>query len=206
MLLVFIGTGAVVMGNADPLTIGLAFGLTVTMMAYAVGGISGGHFNPAVTLAMLINKRIDVKNAIQYMASQFIGAVVGSGLVFLFVNDLGLDTNSMGQNDLTIISPLMAILFEAILTFIFIFVILMVTSKKFNSGIIIPVVIGLTLAVLIVVALNVTGGSFNPARSFGPAIFAGGTALTNYWVFLVGPMIGGAAAAVFAKCLGSEDK
>lgn len=205
MLLVFIGTGAVVMGNIDPLTIALAFGLTVTVMAYAVGGISGGHFNPAVTLAMLMNKRIDVKGAIQYVLSQFLGAIVGSSLIFLFVNHLGLDKGSMGQNDLAVISPMMGLLFEAIITFIFVFIILMVTSKSFNVGNLAPIVIGLALSILIVVALSVTGGSLNPARSFGPAIFAGGTALSNFWVFLVGPLVGAAIAAVFAKFLGSED-
>lgn len=176
------------------------------MMAYAVGGISGGHFNPAVTLAMLINKRIDLKNAGLYVVAQFLGAVVGSLILFIFVTHLGFDKGSMGQNDLTHISPMMGVIFEAILTFIFIFVILMVTSKQFDAGNVAPVVIGLTLAMLIIVALNVTGGSLNPARSFGPAISVGGTALSNYWVFLVGPLVGGALAAACAKFLGSESK
>lgn len=206
MLLVLVGTGTVVVGNQDPLTIALSFGLTVMMMAYAVGGISGGHFNPAVTLAMVINKRISIKDALQYVLSQFLGAVIGSSIIYLFVKDMGLEKGMMGQNDLGSLSAMSGILIEIIVTFIFVFVILMITSNKYNVGNIAPVVIGLTLTMLIVLTLNTTGGSLNPARSLGPAIYAHGTALSNYWVFLIGPLVGAAIAAVFANYLDSEEK
>lgn len=205
-LLVLIGTGAVVSGELSPLTIGLAFGLTVMMMAFAVGGISGGHFNPAVTLAMVLNKRIDIPLAIKYVGAQFLGALGGSTLVALLVKSASLDKGSLGQNDLTNISPMLGLAIEMVITFIFVFVILMVTSKQSSAASMAPIVIGLTLAILVVVALGWTGGSLNPVRSFGPALYVGGTALSNYWVFLVGPLLGATGASFAAKYLGSEEK
>ena len=173
-VLVFLGTGTVAIANTGEtaigyLGIGLAFGLAVTIMACAVGGVSGGHFNPVVSLAMMINKRLD------------------------------------GQTDFPNITAGEAFLFEAIITFLFVFVILMVTSEKYGNAALAPVAIGLALAFLIIVALNLTGGSLNPARSFGPAVFAGGTALSHYWVYLLAPLVGAAIAAVAAKLMGSEE-
>lgn len=205
-MLVFVGTGTVVVGQADPLTIGLAFGLTITAMDYAVGhgGMSDGHFNPAVTIAMAINERVDVKNGLFYILSQFLGATCASACIGVIGKALKVPAGSYGQTDFPNINAGMAFAFEALISFLFIFVILMVTSKKYGSKTMGSVSIGITLSFLIIVALNLTGGSLNPARSFGPAIFAGGTALSHYWVYLCAPVVGGVLAAFIARFMGSE--
>lgn len=205
-MLVFLGTGAVVIAKADTLTIGLAFGLTVTVMAYAFGGVSGGHFNPAVSIAMMINKRLDAKDGIFYIVAQFLGAIVASGLLSVLINALDLSRTGFGQTDFPKIGAGVAFLVEVIVTFSFILVILMTTSDRFGSSQMAPLAIGITLSLLIIVALNLTGGSLNPARSFGPAIFAGGSALTHYWVYLAAPIVGAILAAFTGRLLGSEER
>lgn len=205
-MLVFIGTGTVVLAQVDPLTIGLAFGLTVTLMAYAVGKISGGHFNPAVTIAMVINDRLPIKDGLFYILFQFIGATVASAFLSVLIQGNKLPKESFGQTDFTTVGAGLALTIEAVITFLFIFVILMVTSKKFGNATMAPLAIGLTLSVLIITALNLTGGSLNPARSFGPALFAGGTALSHYWVYVVGPFIGAILAAFAGRFMGSEEE
>ncbi|MHC5247675.1 MIP/aquaporin family protein [Enterococcus sp. LJL90] len=204
-MLVFLGTGTVVIAQGDTLAIGLSFGLAITIMAYAVGGVSGGNFNPAVSMAMMINKRLSVKDGLIYIVAQALGAIAASGVLSIFISALGLDSGQYGQNDFSKISAGMAFLVEVIITFLFIFVILMVTSKQFGNAQMAPIAIGLVLAFLIIVALNLTGGSLNPARSLGPALFAGGTALSHYWVFLLAPLVGGALAAFAGKAMGSEE-
>ncbi|MCH1722499.1 MIP/aquaporin family protein [Lactococcus formosensis] len=209
-VLVFLGTGTVAIANTGEtaigyLGIGLAFGLAVTIMACAVGGVSGGHFNPAVSLAMMINKRLAIKDGIAYVISQFVGALAASAVLSIFIKALNLPKDGFGQTDFPNITAGEAFLFEAIITFLFVFVILMVTSEKYGNAVLAPVAIGLALAFLIIVALNLTGGSLNPARSFGPAVFAGGTALSHYWVYLLAPLVGAAIAAVTAKFMGSEE-
>lgn len=205
-MLVFVGTATVVVGQADPLTIGLAFGLTVTAMDYAVGhgGLSDGHFNPAVTIAMAINDRVAIKDGLFYILAQFIGATAASACVGAMANALKLPAGSYGQTDFPNINAGMAFAVEALITFLFIFVILMVTSKKYGSKTMGSVSIGITLSFLIIIALNLTGGSLNPARSFGPAIFAGGSALSHYWVYLCAPIVGAVLAAFIGKFMGSE--
>lgn len=210
-VLVFLGTGTVAIANSGEtaigyLGIGLAFGMAVMVMACAVGGVSGGNFNPAVSLAMMMNKRLEVKDGIFYIIAQFIGAIAASGILSIFIKALDLPRDGFGQTDFPNITAGQAFLFEAIITFLFVFVILMVTSSKFGNQALAPIAIGTVLAFLIIVALNVTGGSLNPARSFGPAIFAGGSALSNYWVYLLAPLVGSAVAAVAAKFMGSEEK
>ena len=205
-----LGTGTVAIANTGEtaigyLGIGLAFGLAVTIMACAVGGVSGGHFNPAVSLAMMINKRLAIKDGIAYVISQFVGALAASAVLSIFIKALNLPKDGFGQTDFPNITAGEAFLFEAIITFLFVFVILMVTSEKYGNAVLAPVAIGLALAFLIIVALNLTGGSLNPARSFGPAVFAGGTALSHYWVYLLAPLVGAAIAAVTAKFMGSEE-
>lgn len=204
-MLVFLGTGTVVIAQGDTLAIGLSFGLAITIMAYAVGGVSGGNFNPAVSTAMMINKRLSVKDGLIYIVAQALGAIAASGVLSIFISALGLDSGQYGQNDFSKITAGMAFLVEVIITFLFIFVILMVTSKQFGNAQMAPIAIGLVLAFLIIVALNLTGGSLNPARSLGPALFAGGTALSHYWVFLLAPLVGGALAAFAGKAMGSEE-
>ncbi|KRK37237.1 glycerol uptake facilitator related permease [Levilactobacillus parabrevis ATCC 53295] len=204
-MLVFLGTGAVTVAAGSTLTIGLAFGLAITVSAYAFGGISGGHFNPAVTTAMLINRRISGRDAIWYIVAQVLGATAASAIMKLFVGGLGLATNQLGQTDFPKISTGLAFLVEALVTFLFLLVILNVTSDRHGNGDFAGLTIGVTLAFLIIVALNLTGGSLNPARSFGPAVFAGGSALSHLWLYIVAPEVGAILAAFVGRMMGSED-
>ncbi|GEP19403.1 MIP/aquaporin family protein [Pediococcus argentinicus] len=204
-VLVFVGTATVTIAKGDVLAIGLAFGLAVTIMAYSVGAISGGHFNPAVTLGMFINKRISATDAIYYVISQFVGAILASATVKFLLGAMGASTANLGQTDFPKISAGAAFFVETLITFLFVLVILLVTSKKFGNSNFAGLIIGLTLGFMIIVALNLTGGSLNPARSFGPDILVGGTALAHYWVYLIAPLVGSAIAAYVAKYLGSEE-
>lgn len=204
-MLVFLGTATVVIAKGDVLAIGLAFGLAITVSAYAFGGISGGHFNPAVTTAMLINRRIDAADAIGYIIAQIIGAIVASAAVKSFVSALGLSATSLGQTDFPKIGSGMAFFVEALVTFLFLMVILNVTSNDHGNADFAGLTIGVTLAFLIIVALNLTGGSLNPARSIGPAIFAGGSALSHLWVYILAPEVGAILAAFCARVMGPED-
>lgn len=204
-MLVFLGTGAVVIAKGDTLAIGLAFGLAIMIMAYSFGGVSGGNFNPAVSTAMLINGRLNFKDFIGYVISQFAGAIAASAVVKGLVSSLNLPTNQLGQNDFPNISSMTAFMVEVLITFFFVIIILMVTSNKFGNPTMAPLTIGFTLAFLIIVALNLTGGSLNPARSFGPALLAGGTALSHFWVYLIAPVVGAVIAAFVAKMFGSEE-
>ncbi|WP_214463932.1 MIP/aquaporin family protein [Levilactobacillus brevis] len=204
-MLVFLGTGAVTVAAGNTLTIGLAFGLAITVSAYAFGGISGGHFNPAVTTAMLMNRRINGRDALGYVIAQVLGATVASAFMKLFVSGLGLATNQLGQTDFPKISTGLAFLVEVLVTFLFLLVILNVTSDRHGNGDFAGLTIGITLAFLIIVALNLTGGSLNPARSFGPAIFAGGSALSHLWLYILAPEVGAILAALVARVMGSEE-
>ncbi|MFC4772284.1 MIP/aquaporin family protein [Enterococcus hermanniensis] len=205
-MLVFLGTGTVVVAKGGTLTIGLAFGLAITIMAYAVGGISGGNFNPGVTVAMMINKRLEVKDGIFYIIAQSLGSIVASAILYVYIHALKLPSDGFGQNDFSVISTAQAFGVELLATFLFVFIILMVTSVKYGNAMMAPLAIGLALAFLIIVTLNLTGGSLNAARSLGPALFAGGTALSHYWVYLIAPTLGAAIAAFVAKFMGSEEK
>ncbi|KRL58585.1 MIP/aquaporin family protein [Latilactobacillus fuchuensis] len=204
-MLVFVGTGAVVIAKGDTLTIALAFGLTVTVMAYAFGAISGGHFNPAVSIAMMINQRLSVKDGIAYIVAQFIGSALASGLMAILINALSLSKTGFGQTDFPKIGGGVAFLVETVVTFAFILVILMVTSNRYGNSQMAPLAIGVTLSLLIIVALNLTGASLNPARSFGPAVFAGGAALTHYWLYVAAPVVGAILAALAGQLFGSEE-
>lgn len=204
-MLVFLGTATVVIAKGGVLAIGLAFGLAITVSAYAFGGISGGHFNPAVTTAMLINRRIGLKDAFWYIVAQILGAIAASAVVLSFVTALGLKTTALGQTDFPSISAGMASLVEGLVTFLFLVIILNVTSDDHGNSDFAGIVIGVTLAFLIIVALNLTGGSLNPARSIGPAIFAGGSALHHLWVYIVAPEVGAILAAFCSRILGSEN-
>ncbi|MCW0926787.1 MULTISPECIES: MIP/aquaporin family protein [Weissella] len=219
LMLVAMGTGVVVFVGTQtgPLPVALAFGLAVVAGAYAFGSISGGHFNPAVSFAAAINGRISWMDFLGYVVSQIIGAFAGSAVVLGFMKAFGAPAATIkqvgfGQTNFTSpISFLSASLIEAFLTFVFVLVILMVTAKK-NAAIssVAPLVIGLTLAALIMLGLQATGGSLNPARSLAPAaflaIFGSSAAITNIGAYIVGPLVGAALAAVVAKFgLGSEE-
>jgi len=169
----------------------LAFGLVIVAMAYSIGNVSGCHINPAVSIAMLISKKMSVVDFIGYVVAQFAGATAGAATLMAIVGkDHGLGQNGLFNGDVAI-----SFLVEVILTFVFVIAILGVTSKVEN-GKVAGIVIGLTLTLVHIFGIHFTGTSVNPARSFGPALFMGGDALANVWVFLLAPLVGGALAAL----------
>lgn len=193
-------------GGAGHLMTALAFGLVIVAMAYSIGNISGCHINPAVSIAMLISKKMSVKDFCGYVIAQFLGATAGAGLLYALVRDnTKLGANGLyGANIWTdqAGSVWLTIAIEAVLTFIFVLAILGVTSKESNSSVA-GLVIGGALVLVHLIGIPFTGTSVNPARTFGPALFAG--TMSTYWVFLVAPMIGGALAAVVYRFLSKED-
>ena len=212
--LVLFGCGAAVIAGtsvAGPSGIGLlgisiAFGFAVVAMAYAIGGISGCHINPAVTIGVLVAGKIDFKDAIGYIIAQCIGAVLGAGVLYLLqtgksgftMGEWALGSNGWGEGYLGNYSTLSAFVVEMVMTFLFIFVILATTSKFGNSAMA-GLAIGVTLMLIHLVAIPVTGTSVNPARSLGPAIFAGGKAISQLWLFFVAPIAGAVFAALVWK-------
>ena len=207
LVLVLFGCGTAAIGGAADLIsnvgVALAFGLAIVAMAYAIGGVSGCHVNPAVSLAMLINKKISIKDFCFYVIAQILGAFAGIGLLLVIKHNAGLDTSVLGANGYGELSGINvgiggAITTEIILTFVFVLAILGVTSdKKYDS--IAGLVIGLTLTFVHILGIPVTGTSVNPARSLAPAVLVGGQALSQVWVFIVAPLVGAALAAYFFK-------
>jgi aquaporin Z len=188
------------------LLISLAFGLALTALVYVFGGVSGCHVNPAVSLAMLIDGRLSVVDFLGYIASQFLGGIAGAGLltyIFSFLKAMT-DTAMLGQNGFgqgfnTIgIAMPVAIVIEVILTMVFVLTVLSVTKKKENAAVS-GLVIGLALALVHIFGVPFTGTSVNPARSFGPAMLAGGNALQQVWVFLAAPLAGAVLAALIYR-------
>lgn len=198
-ILVFVGTGTVVFGNGTEglghLGIALAFGLSIVAAAYSIGTISGAHLNPAVSVAMFVNKRMDAQELVNYIVAQVIGAIIASIAIFL----AGGTDRGLGSNAYTEVSTAGAFIFELITSFIL--VIVTVTSATKGYGKIAGLVIGLTLTAMILVGLNITGLSVNPARSLTSALFVGGEALAQLWVFIVTPIVGGILAALVGKSL-----
>ncbi len=178
----------------------LAFGLTLVALAYALGPVSGCHINPAVTLAVLLSKGMKLPEAVGYWVAQVAGGLVGAGVLALLTSRFGgvadqtgaLGANGYGES----VTAGGAFLVEVLLTFAFVAVILLVSGKEAAPGVA-GLAIGLALAAVHLVAIPLTGTSVNPARSLGPALFAGGEALSEVWVFLLAPLLG-AALAVFA--------
>lgn len=220
-VLVLVGCASVVIGGYGGLfpmgilPVGLAFGLAVTAMAYTIGPISGCHINPAVTVAALVAGRMPANEAIGYIVSQFIGGIVGAVILYVIVlghpggYDIaaaGFAQNGWGAGYLGQYSTLSAVITELVATFLFTLVILGVTQTKAGTGMIAGLIIGLTLLILHLAFVPITGLSVNPARSLGPAIFAGGHALAQVWLFIIVPPIGGAIAGwVFkAKILSAD--
>ena len=197
------GTAAVVGCSAENgtgyLLTALAFGLVIVAMAYSIGNISGCHINPAVSIAMLVSGKLSVKDFIGYLIAQFAGATAGAAVLMAFVGkESGLGANALYEGNIAL-----SILIEIFLTFVFVIAILGVTSKIENSAVS-GIVIGLTLTLVHILGISFTGTSVNPARSFGPALFVGGDALANVWVFLVAPLVGGVLAALVYKFLDSK--
>lgn len=179
----------------------LAFGLVIVAMAYSIGNISGCHINPAVSIAMLVSGKLSLKDFIGYIVAQVAGAIAGAAVLLpIFGADCGFGANALYQGNIGL-----SILIEVILTFVFVIAILGVTSKTENSAVA-GLVIGLTLTLVHILGIALTGTSVNPARSIGSAVFAGGEALKNVWVFIVAPLAGGALAAIVYKFLSKEEK
>jgi len=205
-VLVFMGCGSAIFLGCDTmgghLAVALAFGLSIVAMAYVVGNVSGCHVNPAVSLAMLLTKKLSFSDFIGYVIAQISGAIAGAGLLKLMLS-FGLTdlTGGLGTNGIAGAGGVAgALIIEIVLTFIFVTTILGVTSDK-NKGSVAGIVIGLTLTFVHIVGIPLTGTSVNPARSIGPAIFAGQAALTDLWVFIVAPLVGAALAAVVYQFL-----
>lgn len=182
--------------NTAYLLTALAFGLVIVAMAYSIGNISGCHINPAVSLAVFITGKMTAKDFCGYVVSQFIGGIIGAACIGVM---LGFDCG-FGANGLYNGSIGLSIFIEILLTFIFVLAILGVTSKPEFSNVA-GLVIGLSLVLVHIFGIHFTGTSVNPARSFASAVFAGGAALSNVWIFIVAPLIGGALAALVWKFL-----
>jgi len=205
LILVLFGCGAaVLMGDKIGMHgIAMAFGLAIVAAAYGLGAISGAHLNPAVTLGMVTAGRMGVSEAAGYVVAQLVGAfagalvlmIIASGKAGYEVSVGGLGQNGYGAGYLGEYSLGAALVFEAVMTFLFVTVILGVTTGKANAAVA-GLAIGLTLAAIHLVGINVTGVSVNPARSFGPAVLVGGKAMADLWVFIVAPLAGGALAGI----------
>jgi len=205
VLVLFACGAAVVTGcNAETgqgyVATALAFGLVIVAMAYSIGNISGCHINPAVSIAMLISKKLSVTDFVGYVIAQFAGATAGAGVLWALLGS----NDKLGTNSLYEGNVWLSILVEVILTFVFVIAILGVTSKVENGNVA-GLVIGLSLTLVHILGIAFTGTSVNPARSFGPAVMAGGDALSCLWVFIVAPLVGGALAAVVYNFLSAKN-
>ena len=206
--LVLFGCGSAVLagGEVGQLGIAFAFGLAIVAMAYGIGPISGCHVNPAVSFGAFIAGRMSAGTMFQYWIAQFIGAVLGAAVLYVIASgkagyDLaanGLGQNGWGPGYLGEYSLVAALVFEVAATFLFLVVILGSTQKS-APGMVAGLAIGLTLAVIHIVGIQVTGVSVNPARSFGPAVIVGGEAISQLWLFFVAPLIGAALAGLLFK-------
>jgi len=206
--LVLFGCGAAVIAGADiGLTgISFAFGLALIGMAYGIGTVSGCHINPAVTLGVVASGRMSISEAIPYMIAQVAGGIAGAAVLLMIASgkaDYAIATNGLGQNGwgagyLGEYSMVAAFIFEVVATFLFLVVILGATGAGAPTAMA-GLAIGLALVVIHLVGINVTGVSVNPARSIGPAIFVGGTAIAQLWLFIVAPIIGAVAAGVLFR-------
>ena len=212
--LVLGGCGAAVFAAAYPelgigfLGVALAFGLTVVTAAYAVGHISGAHFNPAVTLGLVAGGRFDAKLAVPYIVAQVIGGLVGAGIIYLvatgkagFDITAGFAANGYGEHSPGGYDLRSAFIAEAVLTFFFLFIILGVTDGRAPAGFA-PLAIGLTLVLIHLISIPITNTSVNPARSTSQAIFQGGWTLDQLWLFWVAPIAGAVIAGVLSRFCG----
>lgn len=210
MVLVLMGCGTAVSLCCDAVgdtssVVGtaLAFGLSVVAMAYTIGGISGCHINPAISLGVFLSGRMNAKDCLMYILFQVIGGFIGALLLFLLVSSGDGTIIGTGANDLQSgVSVLGGLLAEIIFTAVFVLVVLGATSDaNGTTGKLAGLAIGLALVLVHLACIRYTGTSVNPARSIGPAVFEGGTAITNLWIFIVGPFIGSAVAALVWKVI-----
>lgn len=216
MVLVLMGCGSAVFAGdiaaacgtgVGTLGVALAFGLSVVAMAYTIGGISGCHINPAITLGVYLSKRISGKDAAFYMLFQVIGAFIGSAIIYALVSTgahaggTATGANSFGEGEM-----LQAFMAELVFTFIFVLVVLGATDSKKGAGNFAGLAIGLTLVLVHIVCIPITGTSVNPARSIAPAVFEGGVALSQLWLFIVAPFCGAALSALVWNVLARDSK
>lgn len=215
--LVLGGCGSAVLAAAFPdvgiglLGVLLAFGLTVVTMAYAIGHISGCHLNPAVTVGLYAGGRFPAGEVLPYIAAQVVGGVIGAGLLYLIASGnvdfslaSGLASNGYADHSPGGYSMISGLITEVVMTFAFLFVIMGATHGKAPAGFA-PLAIGLCLVLIHLISIPVTNTSVNPARSTGPAVFVGGWALQQLWMFWVAPIIGGALGGVTYRWLSAED-
>ncbi len=215
--LTFAGCGAAVLAAAFPalgigfVGVSLAFGLTVVTMAYAVGHISGGHFNPAVTVGLWAAGRCRSGNVVPYIVAQVAGAIVAAAVLWFIASGKagwvpgGFASNGYGELSPGKYSLIACLVTEFVLTFIFLFVIVGTTSKKASAGFA-GLAIGLALTLIHLVAIPVTNTSVNPARSTGPALFAGGEYVAQLWLFWLAPLVGGALGGLAARWLHNDEQ
>ncbi len=201
-VLTFLGCGAAMfLGCTTPAGVvgtAIAFGLSVVAMAYTIGGISGCHINPAITLGVVLSGRMSWKDACGYWCGQVVGGLIAGALLLLVSSVVAVPdlSGTLGSNSVANAGGAGgAFLVEVIATFIFVLVVLGTTDSKVGAGNFAGLAIGLSLILIHLVCINLTGTSVNPARSIGPAVFAGGQALKDLWVFIVAPLVGGALSA-----------
>ena len=205
MVLVLMGCGSVVIADAyvGNLGISFAFGISVLVMVYAIGGLSGCHINPAISISMLVAKKISAKDAVFYIIFQCLGAIIGAGILYSIAlggPGFAIEFDGLGQNGYGIASPagyplMSALIAEIVFTFIFVLVVHGSTHERVPKGFD-GLAIGMSLVLVHIVCIPIDGTSVNPARSLGPALFVGGTALAQLWLFWVAPILGGILAAV----------
>lgn len=217
MVLTLMGCGAAVSlgcDNADAASVvgtAMAFGLSVVAMAYAIGGISGCHINPAITLGVLLSGRMSIKDAVGYWIGQVAGGILGAAILYLITTSAGIDS-TLGANDLQVVNgntvtALGGFLAETFFTCVFVLVVLGATSKTNGAtNNFAGLAIGLSLILVHLACIRYTGTSVNPARSIGPALFVGGTALSNLWIFIVAPLLGGSIAALVWRFIDVESE
>lgn len=215
-VLVIFGCGTAMLVGCDAangsgyILTALAFGLVIVGMAYCVGNISGCHINPAVSLGVLISGGMKVVDFIGYVIAQIFGAIAGTGVLAAVFNLGGIEdkTGGFGSNGLAGVgdSIIAGLIVEVVLTFVFVLTVIGVTSKSANHGSFGGLIIGLTLTLVHIFGIGLTGTSVNPARSIGPAIFAGGDALKNVWIFILAPLVGSALSAIVYKVLAPKEK
>ena len=210
LVLVLFGCGIAVVSGGNLVATSLAFGLAIIAEAYVIGPISGCHVNPAVSLAMLISKKMKKEEFAWYVVAQVLGALAGTTILFVILSNTDLGTSALGANyygelSATNINLLGAIVTEIVLTCVFVYTILGVTSDKDKASVD-GIVIGLTLTFVHLIGIPLTGTSVNPARSLAPAIFIGKEAIKQVWVFILAPLAGAALAAILFKFLNEEPK
>src|SRR3954451_2556926 len=208
------GTAVLASYNVKFLGVAFAFGLTVLTMAYAVGHVSGGHFNPAITIGLATAKRFEWREVPAYVVTQIVAAIAGATVLFVIANgvdgfsasETGFATNGYGDHSPGGYSLLAVIVAEVVLTAFFLYVILGATDTRAPKGFA-PLAIGVTLTLIHLVSIPVDNTSVNPARSIGPALFAGGDAISQLWVFIIFPIVGGLIAGVtYALLFGDNEE